>query len=71
MVFAAPAWQGTVMRSPSKRSPAAGGILLAIATMLGAFIGATQRQPSAGLLIGLGVGALLALGVWLLDRGRG
>lgn len=57
------------MSSSSKRTPAAGGFLIAISTMVGAFVGATQGQPSVGLLIGLGVGAVLALIVWLLDRG--
>jgi len=51
-------------------TPAAGGFLIAIATTFGAFLGATQGQPSAGLMIGLGAGVALALAVWLLDRRR-
>ena len=69
MVIARSAWQGRYMGS-SKRAPLAGGFLIAVATTLGAFVGATQRQPSAGLLIGLGIGVVLALSVWLRDRGR-
>ena len=56
--------------STSKRPPAAGGFLIATATTLGTFIGATQRQPSAGLLIGLAIGVALAVIVWLADRRR-
>ena len=55
----------------SNRAPLAGGFLIAIATMIGAFVGATQGQPSAGLLAGVAVGVVLAFAVWLRDRGRG
>ncbi len=51
-------------------TPAAGGCLLALAIVVGAAGGFYLGQPSAGLLIGGGAGALLAVLVWLLDRSR-
>lgn len=42
--------------------------MLAIAIMAGAVIGIVLRQPSAGLVIGIGVGAVIAAGLWLMDR---
>lgn len=56
------------MEPSPKRAPLAGGFVIALTTLVGAFVGALQRQPSLGLVIGLGAGALLALGIWLLDR---
>lgn len=53
------------------KNPVAGGIIMAITTTVGAIWGAREGQPSAGLLAGLGVGAVIALLVWLLDRRRG
>jgi hypothetical protein len=51
-------------------SPLAGGFLLAFSVIAGAVIGTLYRQPSIGVLAGLGVGlALLGL-VWLIDRKR-
>jgi hypothetical protein len=48
--------------------PRSGGILLALAIVIGAVTGTLMRQPSIGFLLGLGVGlALLAL-IWLIDR---
>ncbi len=48
----------------------AGGVLIAIGAVFGAFAGATRGQPSIGFLIGLGIGIVLATGIWLLDRAR-
>jgi len=53
---------------PSSSSRSAGGIILALAIMAGAIIGVAIHQPSAGLVIGIAVGALLALVLWLLNR---
>lgn len=47
-----------------------GGVLIAIGAIAGALIGAGQGQPSAGLVIGVGIGAALAILLWLLQRGR-
>jgi hypothetical protein len=48
----------------------AGGIILAVAIMAGAITGIVLRQPSAGLVIGIAVGGLIALAMWLMDRRR-
>ena len=56
------------MDDPRSSSRSAGGIVLAIAIMAGAVIGIVLRQPSAGLVIGIGVGAVIAAGLWLMDR---
>jgi len=45
-----------------------GGIFIALGTLGGAIVGGLMRQPSAGLLAGLGLGALVALLIWW--RGR-
>jgi hypothetical protein len=48
-----------------------GGFLLAVAIVLGVGIGAWKGQATIGFLAGLGVGLLLLLAVWLMDRSRG
>ena len=45
-----------------------GGIFIALGTIGGAIVGGLMGQPSAGLLAGLGLGALVALLIWW--RGR-
>ena len=50
------------------RNTHAGGALIAAGGILGTFGGAGLGQPSAGLLAGLGAGALAAILVWLRDR---
>jgi uncharacterized membrane protein len=51
-------------------SPMAAGAPLAIAIIAGALIGAVYGQPSLGLVIGLGIGIVGAIALWLVDRGR-
>lgn len=59
------------MTSPSPRpAPMAGGVLIATGAIIGAFVGATQGQPSFGFLLGLAAGIALATAVWLRDRAR-
>lgn len=52
------------------RAPMAGGFVLAMCAMAGAIGGAFLHQSSLGLLIGLGVGGLIALAIWLRERKR-
>ena len=52
------------------KNPMAGGFIIAIAIMIGATWGARHAQPTIGLLIGLGIGAVLATILWLFDRRR-
>ncbi|WP_414900627.1 hypothetical protein ACMT1E_12450 [Sphingomonas flavalba] len=60
------------MTSPNapKPNPRAAGIALAILPLVGTFIGGLYRQPSLGLVIGVGAGTLIAVVFWLLDRRR-
>lgn len=46
----------------------AGGVFIALGTIAGAVIGAILGQASAGFLLGLGGGVLIALLLWLKDR---
>ncbi|PHR15663.1 MAG: hypothetical protein COA41_16180 [Sphingopyxis sp.] len=45
-----------------------GGVFIALGTIGGAIIGGMMGQPSAGLLAGLALGALIAVLMWW--RGR-
>ena len=48
----------------------AGGIFIALGLLVGAIAGVALDQPSAGMVIGFGAGAVIALAIWLLDRKR-
>ena len=50
------------------RSPAAGGVLVALGAVAGAAIGFVQREPTIWFLAGLSAGIAAALLVWW--RGR-
>jgi hypothetical protein len=50
--------------------PQAGGFIIAVAIVAGTILGGLAGQPSIGLLVGLGLGAVAALAVWLVDRKR-
>ncbi len=58
------------MAHPQQGSPPAGGIFLALSVLLGPVIGAMFGEASLGFLIGLGVGLLALLLVWLNDKSR-
>ena len=58
------------MPSRSTPSPRAGGALLALSVMAGAIIGTARHEPTIGFLIGAGVGVVLAVAAWLVDRRR-
>jgi hypothetical protein len=48
----------------------AGGCFLAIFLILGFLYGLSIRNPLKGVLIGLGIGIVLAVATWLIDRAR-
>ena len=56
--------------SEPRRSPQAGGSILAGAMLVGAIGGVIVGEPSIGFLVGVAVGALLAILLWLRDRRR-
>lgn len=48
----------------------AGGIFVALGLLIGAILGVALNQPSAGLVIGMTIGIVIAVAVWLIDRKR-
>ena len=67
VAFAARLCHGRAMQGSSTR---AGGCFLTLFLILGFFFGLSIRNPLKGVLIGLGVGAVLAIAVWLIDLRR-
>ena len=51
-------------------NPRAGGCFLTICIIAGAFVGLAIQNPMKGVLIGTGVGIVLAVALWLADRRR-
>ena len=51
-------------------SSPAGGVLIAIGAVLGAFIGLAYDQPTVGTLAGIAIGVVLALAIWWRTRER-
>lgn len=45
-----------------------GGIFVALCPLIGVLVGRQYGEPSLGLVIGLGVGAALAIAVWAMQR---
>jgi TM2 domain-containing membrane protein YozV len=58
---------GRRMARPSTR---AGGCFLTIFILAGFLLGLAIQNPMKGILIGTGIGILLALITWLIDRSR-
>jgi hypothetical protein len=54
----------------NRRSTAAGGIFLFLGLLIGAIYGINAGQPMLWLLRGFGIGVVLALLVWIIDRRR-
>jgi hypothetical protein len=52
------------------KRPLAGGCFLTLFILLGFFAGLAIRNPLKGTLIGLAIGAALAVATWLLTRRR-
>ena len=48
----------------------AGGCFLTLFIILGFFYGLSIRNPLRGVLIGVGIGAVFAIAVWLIDLRR-
>jgi uncharacterized membrane protein len=60
------------MSETENRKPrVAGGIFVALGLLVGAVVGIAINQPSAGMIAGFGVGAVIALVIWLIDSKRG
>ncbi len=57
------------MANPPRPS-AAGGVLVAVGAILGAVVGVSRQQPTLGMIVGIAVGAALAVVIWLRDRAR-
>lgn len=57
---------GEFMPSSSR----AGGCFLTLFILLGFFYGLSIRNPLKGVLIGVGIGAVLAIVTWLIDLRR-
>jgi hypothetical protein len=55
-------------RGMARRNTNAGGSLIALGSLAGAFGGGALGQPVIGLLLGFGAGTLLAVAIWLRDR---
>jgi len=51
-----------------RRVPRAGGALLALAILLGVGAGVIARESSLGFLVGFGIGVVLLILVWMMDR---
>ena len=58
------------MSEPSSTNPRAAGFFLMLAIFAGAIGGVIAGQPSAGLLIGIAAGTVIAIASWLRDRRR-
>jgi uncharacterized protein YqgC (DUF456 family) len=50
------------------KDPLAGGVFVALGAIIGVAIGHYQGQTSAGLLIGVAIGAAIAVLVWRRTR---
>ena len=64
MVYAA------MMTRSKPPEPRGAGAAIALLTISGAIAGAVLGQPSVGLLAGVALGVLVAVGLWLGDRRR-
>ena len=58
---------GTRMQGSTTK---AGGCFLALFLLVGFVFGLSIRNPLKGVLIGLGIGIVLAVATWLIDKAR-
>ena len=62
-------WQWHNMsNTPPRKTPLAGGVLIAFGAVGGALWGLRNGQPTIGLLAGVGIAALLSVLLWLISR---
>ena len=66
----APAHRFCHMRVMSMRSSKAGGLFLMLGIIAGAIWGLSVGQPMLGILRGTGIGIVVAVATWLIDRRR-
>jgi hypothetical protein len=59
------------MNEPQNKKSMAGGVFILIGLLGGVIIGAVYNQPSAGMVIGMGIGIATATLIWLIDSKRG
>lgn len=53
-----------------KKNPTGAGAIIALLILGGTIVGGMMGQPSAGLLVGAALGALITLLLWLWERGK-
>lgn len=58
------------MTTDTPKPPTGSGAIIALLILAGTFIGGLLGQPSLGLLGGTALGFLIALLLWLRERGR-
>lgn len=56
--------------SKGKKEPTGAGAIIAFLILAGTIGGGMLGQPSIGLLVGTGAGVLIALLLWLRERGK-
>lgn len=61
-------WQGVAVNDTPPRNPAAGGFLIAMGAIIGAFGGVFFGESTRGLIGGFILGCVLALVIWWRDR---
>lgn len=69
--LAGPAGGRHVGGMQNRRTPAAGGIFLFLGPVVGALYGIGRGEPILWMLYGFGLGAALAVVIWLVDKRRG
>lgn len=63
-------WQWRDMASkPPRKTPLAGGFIIALGAIGGAIYGLIHHQPTIGLLAGVGIAVVISVLLWLFSRG--
>lgn len=70
LAMAPNAWQGVGKMTTGKKNPTGAGAIIALLILAGTIGGGLLGQPSAGLLAGAALGVLIALLLWLRERGK-